>query len=330
MLPGRCHYIPGQVGEQAKSLAGAVQQFWTGAWEPLVRGGIDGYNISEALIDKRCGLEWEYAALGRDGPKKLCIPALSETQVPSMRRKGPAGSERKYGLEFVVDPRQPTGRVCFVAITDTSKQIGSAVVEDPATTATPYFRVQSGYGPLNLRAATVLDLQHSDGTTRVKIDASGNTQFKGVQGTVNTLARFDSTGAPVASGVTEVGGTVKADALVVDFADAASVRTAITRRGHSAIAASDGGSTTWTTLDPIHTLFVDANALTTSHTITLPDPASPRGREVSVKITIAGAGTLDIASAGGANVEGSTYSMDASARSTATFRSDDTNWWRVA
>lgn len=54
---------------------------------------------------------------------------------------------------------------------------------------------------MTFKSAAILDLQHSDATTRFKIDASGNTLFKGVQGTSGALAKFDSTGAPTNSAV---------------------------------------------------------------------------------------------------------------------------------
>lgn len=58
----------------------------------------------------------------------------------------------------------------------------------------------------------VLDIQHADGTTRIKIDANGNTLFKGVQGTSGRLTAFDSTGSLTASGITEANVLTEAEA----------------------------------------------------------------------------------------------------------------------
>lgn len=194
-LPGRCYYV-GQVGEQARALAGVVQDFFTSGWEPLVRGGIDGYNISEFLIDKRCGLEWDYAAIGRTGPKKLCAPALSETAVPAMRRKGPTNSDKRYGLEFVVDPTGPGstyGRACIVASTDLSKQIISFVPEDPKTAANPTGSVLANYGKGIFGTSGAFNWEmHRSGSASLADDGSalGTTRTLFRLGTLASSASF--------------------------------------------------------------------------------------------------------------------------------------------
>lgn len=171
-LPGKCFYL-GTAGATADTMARTIQDFFQSGWEPLVRGGIDGYNISETLIDKRCGLQWDRPPLGQVGPKRLCVPILSETEVPSVRRKGPAGSDKKYGMEFVVDPRQPTGRVCVVASTDTTKQIISVVPGDPAATATPSGSVLANYGKAIFGTSGAFDWEmHRDGSASLTDDGT--------------------------------------------------------------------------------------------------------------------------------------------------------------
>jgi hypothetical protein len=55
---------------------------------------------------------------------------------------------------------------------------------------------------------TSVDIQHTDGTSRFKIDSSGNTLFKGVQATSEQLLKADSTGAPVTAGNAQAVGTL--------------------------------------------------------------------------------------------------------------------------
>ena len=95
--------------------------------------------------------------------------------------------------------------------------------------------------------------------------------------------------------------------------------------------ASSGGTTT--VAAKTVTVFVDASALTAAqnHTVSLPSAVTYQGKVVSVKVTVVGAATSTITvSASAGNVEGgATRLLDASARTTESYISDGTDWWRV-
>ena len=114
-----------------------------------------------------------------------------------------------------------------------------------------------------------------------------------------------------------------------DFASATWVR--LNKEAHyvDTLSLSNGGATNWDGAVDGRILFVSAGSLTTTHTITLPNPADLAGRVLTIKIiAVAGSGTLDLDSEGGANVEGvATYSADATARTTLRLATDGSNWW---
>lgn len=114
-----------------------------------------------------------------------------------------------------------------------------------------------------------------------------------------------------------------------DFASATWVR--LNKEAHyvDTLSLSNGGATNWDDAVDGRILFVSAGSLTTTHTITLPNPADLAGRVLTIKIiAVAGSGTLDLDSEGGANVEGvATYSADATARTTLRLATDGSNWW---
>ena len=147
--------------------------------------------------------------------------------------------------------------------------------------------------------------------------------------TANALPKFSgAAGAIAPSAIGDDGTNVKADSRIVDLTNATRLTTAKVARAHTTLPAADTGMSSWADdFDPVHTLFIDASSLTTSCTVTLPDPTTAP-RELAVKITKTGAGTVDFDSDGGGKVEnGTSYSLDATARSKVVFRSDGSNWW---
>lgn len=195
-LPGKCWY-PMQAfrsgGPQA--LAAMLEDFFRSGWDPIVLGGIDGSNAHPNLAGG--GLSWSGSSgSGGGGPyppkptppphlpapwaKRLVVEMADETADAHIRKKGAPGTpeNRKPGVEIVIDPSDTTyGKVCFVAKQDKSKQIGSVIVENPATVTNPKVDFFANYGKMRFGTSGAFDWEMVRNGTATLVDNGTQIRF---------------------------------------------------------------------------------------------------------------------------------------------------------
>ena len=235
-LPPSCFY-PLQAFRSGgpAALAQVMENFFRSGWDPLVLGGVDGSNAHPNLAGG--GLSWSGSSgSGGGGPyppkpnppphlpapwaKRLVVELADETADARIRKKGATGTpeNRKPGIEFVIDPTDTTyGKVCFVAKQDLTKQIGSVILENPATVTNPKMEFVANYGKMRVGTSGAFDWELArngtvtldDNGTRIKAGRSafylGGDDLSVERSAAGKMVLSDPAGSGVA--VLQFGGT---------------------------------------------------------------------------------------------------------------------------
>lgn len=143
-LLSECFYF---AGLEPGALAARMERFAREVTDRVLYH-LDGANIATEFLDPDADLEWRPEEGGT--PKRLSSGILSKKGYPSLRRKGPPGANKTYGLELHVDPSSSTyGKVCVVN-GDTPTVQRFSIATDVSSATNPGATLRTPTGALTL------------------------------------------------------------------------------------------------------------------------------------------------------------------------------------